>query len=230
MATDRVIERGRALAAEQFEAATADVAFVGGQFQVVGTDRILSLAKVVALAEAAAPDSGLSAEVTHQPTAVTFPNGCHLCELEIDPDTGGVQVLQYTAVEDIGRVLNSVLVEGQMHGGIAQGISQALSEAVIHDRESGQVLTGSFMDYGLIRADGMPRLVTECREVLTAVNPLGAKGVGEAGTVGALVATINAVCDALAPLGIRSLDMPATPARLWTAIQAARAASGDLGR
>jgi carbon-monoxide dehydrogenase large subunit len=222
MATDKVIERGRALAAEAFEAAEADVTFAEGAFRVVGTDRVLSLAEVAALAEKAAPGTGLAAELTHQPAMVTFPNGCHLCEVEIDPQTGAVEVLRYTAVEDIGRVLNEALVDGQLHGGIAQGISQALAEAVVHDAGSGQLLTGSFMDYGLIRAVAMPPLTLECRPVPTAVNPLGAKGVGEAGTVGALVATMNAVNDALATAGVDSLDMPATPARVWAALQDAR--------
>jgi len=222
LATDRAIEHGRALAAEALETAEADVIFEAGAFRVVGTDRVLSLAQVVALAEAAAPESGLAGEVMHQPPAVTFPNGCHLCEVEIDPETGSVAVLRYTAVEDIGRVLNPVLVEGQLHGGIAQGLSQALGEAVVFDPDSGQVLTGSFMDYGLIRADAMPPLAIDCREVLTAVNPLGAKGVGEAGTVGALVAAMNAVRDALSAVGVESFDMPATPARVWEAIRAVR--------
>ena len=222
LATDAVIERGRALAAETFEAAVADIVFDAGEFRVVGTDRVLGLAEVAARAEG----GQLADEVTHQPAAVTFPNGCHLCEVEIDPDTGAVEVLSYTAVEDVGTVLNETLVEGQLHGGIAQGISQALSEAVVFDPDSGQVLTGSFMDYGLIRADHMPSLTLESRAVPTAVNPLGAKGVGEAGTVGALIATMNAILDALAPAGVERLDMPATPARIWQALQEAKERGG----
>lgn len=221
LAVDRVIEEGCRIAADHFEAAPEDIRYEQGRFSVVGTDRIMDLEKVAALAEARSPNTGLSAEADFQPSQVTFPNGCHACELEIDPETGMVELIRYVSVEDIGCVLEPVLVEGQMHGGIAQGISQALGEAMVHDPESGQVLTGSFMDYEMLRADRMPRIISECHEVPTKVNSLGAKGVGEAGTVGALVTTINAVCDALAPLGIRHFDMPATPARVWEAIHQA---------
>ena len=157
------------------------------------------------------------------PTAVTFPNGTHICEVEIDPDTGVTEVVRYSAVEELGYVLNPMLVAGQTHGGVAQGVGQAMGEQIVHDPHSGQMLTASFMDYQMPRADDLPDILMTTREVPTKVNPLGAKGVGEAGTVGAMAAAMNAVNDALAPLGIRHFDMPATPNRVWSAIAAARA-------
>ena len=156
------------------------------------------------------------------PTAVTFPNGTHICEVEIDPDTGATEVVRYSAVEELGYVLNPMLVAGQTHGGVAQGVGQAMAEQIVHDPQSGQMLTASFMDYQMPRADDLPDIRMTTREVPTKVNPLGAKGVGEAGTVGAMAAAMNAVNDALAPLGIRHFDMPATPHRVWAAIAAAR--------
>jgi carbon-monoxide dehydrogenase large subunit len=165
---------------------------------------------------------GLAESAEFAPTAVTFPNGCHICELEIDPETGVVTLDRYSAVEDLGRVINPLLVRGQIHGGVVQGLGQALGEQIVYDRESGQLLTASFMDYTMPRADDVPEFRLATREVPTKVNPLGAKGVGEAGTVGALAATMNAVCDALAPLGITQFDMPATPHRVWAAIAAKR--------
>jgi carbon-monoxide dehydrogenase large subunit len=150
---------------------------------------------------------------------VTFPNGCHICEVEIDPETGAVEIVRYSVAEDIGRVYNPMLAHGQLHGGIVQGIGQALQEEILFDPDTAQLLTASFMDYAMPRADGVPAIAIESLCVPTAVNPLGAKGVGEAGTVGSLAAAINAVCDALTPLGIPHIDMPATPARVWAAIQ-----------
>ena len=158
-------------------------------------------------------------------TAVTFPNGTHICEVEIDPETGVTEIVRYSAVEELGRVLNPMMVAGQIHGGVVQGVGQAMGEQIVHDPESGQMLTASFMDYQMPRADDLPDFRLATREVPTKVNPLGAKGVGEAGTVGALAAAMNAVNDALAPLGIRHFDMPATPDRVWAAIAAARGAA-----
>jgi len=152
-----------------------------------------------------------------KPPHATFPNGCHICEVEIDPDTGVVDVVGYVSVEDVGRVLNPLLVEGQLHGGIAQGIGQALFEEIRFDAE-GQLITGSFMDYAMPRADDMPTIRSANPETPTKLNPLGVKGVGEAGTVGALGATMNAVCNALLPAGIRHLDMPASRLRVWQAL------------
>ena len=227
VATDRVIEKARLIAAEALEAAARDIELMSGRFRIVGTDRSIGLDEIAAISRdpsrlpsGMAP--GLSETAEFQPAAVTFPNGCHICEVEIDPETGTVELLAYNAVEDVGRVLNPMLVRGQLHGGVAQAVGQALGEQIVHDRATAQLLTGSFMDYAMPRATDLPEIRLETREVPTAVNPLGAKGVGEAGTVGGLAATLNAICDALAPLGIRHLDMPATPQRIWAAISAQR--------
>jgi carbon-monoxide dehydrogenase large subunit len=150
-----------------------------------------------------------------------------MVEVEIDPRTGVVRIVRYSIVEDIGNVLNVQLAHGQIHGGVAMGVGQALGEMIVYDAQGGQLITGSFMDYQMPRAEDMPPVRIETRAVPTAVNPLGAKGVGEAGTVGSLVATVNAICDALSPLGVRHIEMPATPARIWTAIQDAE--RRDLG-
>ena len=220
VAVDKVIDKARQVASELLEAAVTDVTFEAGRFNIVGTDRSVTLAEV---ARAAALDgSELTENGEFTPTAVTFPNGTHICEVEIDPDTGVTEVVRYSAVEELGRVLNPLLVAGQTHGGVAQGVGQAMSEQIVHDTQSGQMLTASFMDYQMPRAADLPDIRMATREVPTQVNPLGAKGVGEAGTVGALAAAMNAVNDALAPLGIRHFDMPATPGRVWAAINAAK--------
>jgi carbon-monoxide dehydrogenase large subunit len=220
LVVDKVIDKAKQVAAELLEAAVVDVAFDAGRFTIAGTDRSVRLAEV---AHAAAIDGNElveSGEFT--PTAVTFPNGTHICEVEIDPDTGDTDVVRYSAVEELGYVLNPMLVAGQTHGGVAQGVGQAMAEQIVHDPHSGQMITASFMDYAMPRADDLPDILMTTREVPTKVNPLGAKGVGEAGTVGAMAAAMNAVNDALAPLGIRHFDMPATPYRVWAAIAAAR--------
>jgi aerobic carbon-monoxide dehydrogenase large subunit len=170
--------------------------------------------------DVAARKLGLEELGEFQPTAVTYPNGTHICEVEIDRDTGVTEVVRYAAVGDLGRILNPLLVAGQIHGGVVQGLGQVLGEQIVHD-ENGQMLTASFMDYQMPRAWDVPDFRIATREVPTKVNPVGAKGVGEAGTVGALAAVANAVNDALAQLGIRHFDMPATPARIWEAMQAA---------
>jgi carbon-monoxide dehydrogenase large subunit len=233
-AIDETIKAGREIAADQLEVAVADVEFAAGRFTVVGTDRSISLAEVAKAAATSAgdappPQRGLTAKAVFQPPAVTFPNGCHICEVEVDPETGAVDLISYVAVEDIGTVLNPLLVHGQIHGGVAQGIGQALCERVVYDASSAQLLSGSFMDYAMPRADDIPKITIEMRAVPTKVNPLGVKGVGEAGTIGALSATINAVCDALAPLGVRHLEMPATPDRVWAAIRDARRRKAEGG-
>jgi carbon-monoxide dehydrogenase large subunit len=226
-AIDKVLEKGRRLAGELLEAAAADIAFADGSFTVAGTDHSATLAEVARFAEdpARLPEGmtpGLAEHAEFQPTEVTFPNGCHMCEVEIDPETGVTEIQRYTIVEDVGRVLNPTLVRGQIQGGVAQGVGQALGEVMEYDRENAQLLTASFLDYMMPRADNVPSVTIATREVPTKVNALGVKGVGEAGTVGSLAATMNAVCDALAPLGIRHLEMPASPARIWAAIAAAR--------
>jgi len=156
------------------------------------------------------------------PANATFPNGCHVCEVEVDPETGGFKIVKYTVVDDFGRVLNPLLLEGQVHGGVAQGIGQAALEHTVYDEESGQLLTASFMDYGMPRASDLPYFEIGWNEVLSPTNPLGAKGAGEAGSVGSPPAVINAIVDALSGDGVAHVDMPATPERVWRAIQRAK--------
>ena len=220
-ATNNVIGELTEIAAEMLDAPADTITLADGIFRSRDANRTLSLAEV---ASAAKPiEDGVAAEnmSTYQPNTVTYPNGTHICEVEVDPETGVVDVLRYTAIEDIGRVLHPMLAEGQVQGGVAQGIGQALGESIVYD-ETGQILTGSFMDYQMPRADNLPSYNLAFREVLTKVNEMGVKGVGEAGTVGAMSAAMNAVNDALAPLGIRHLDMPASPGRVWQAINAAK--------
>jgi carbon-monoxide dehydrogenase large subunit len=227
LAADKVIAKGKRIAAHLLEAAPADLVFEAGRFRVAGTDRSVTLDEVAraAFQPARLPpgvEPGLSETGTFAPTQDTWPNGCHVCEVEIDPDTGEVALVSYHVVDDVGTVVNPLTLGGQIHGGVAQGAGQALMEEVVYDRESGQLLTASFMEYAMPRADTLPDLVVRSNPVPTTLNPLGAKGAGEAGTVGALPAVMNAVLDALAPLGVRRLDLPATPERVWRAIQEAR--------
>ncbi len=228
MAADKVIAKGRKIAARLLEAADADIVFADGRFGVRGTDRGVALKEVAraAFQPAQLPpglEPGLYETGTFSPTQDTWPNGCHVCEVEIDPDTGAVALVAYVIVDDVGTVINPLTLKGQIHGGVAQGVGQALMEQVVYDAESGQLLTASFMDYAMPRADTLPDLHIESNPVPTKLNPLGAKGAGEAGTVGALPAVMNAVLDALAPLGVRQLDMPATSERVWHALRAAAA-------
>jgi len=223
-ATDKVIERGRRIAAHLLEAAPADVVLADGRFTVAGTDRGVPLAAVARAAYQtrqlpAGMEPGLSETAAFTPPAVTFPNGCQVCEVEIDEETGAVRVVRHSVVDDVGRMVNPMLVQGQIHGGVVQGLGQGLFELLAYDAETGQLLSGSFMDYAMPRADDVPSFEVGHHEVPTQVNPLGAKGVGEAGTVGALPALLNAVNDALAPLGVRHLDMPVTAERVWRAIR-----------
>ncbi|MFM9938153.1 MAG: xanthine dehydrogenase family protein molybdopterin-binding subunit [Hyphomicrobiaceae bacterium] len=220
-AIDKVIATGKALATELLEANVDDIDFRDGGFHLRGTNHSAGLADVAKLAEKKSP-AGLAESADFMPPAVTFPNGCHMCEVEVDPETGTVKIIRYSIVEDIGNVINETLARGQIQGGVAMGIGQALGELISYDAESGQLMTGSFMDYQMPRAEDVPMVNLQTRAVPTKVNPLGAKGVGEAGTVGSLVATINAICDALGPLGVKHIEMPATPARVWAAIQAAK--------
>ena len=227
-ASDKIVERGRRLAARVLEAAPEDIVFADGRFTVTGTDKGLAFADVARAAYQprhlpAGLEPGFSETAAFTPPAVTFPNGCQVCEVEIDEATGAVRIVRHTVVDDVGRMVNPMLVKGQIHGGVVQGLGQALFEDLTYDAETGQLLAGSFMDYAMPRADDVPLFEVDSHEVPTRVNPLGAKGVGEAGTVGALPALANAVNDALAPLGVRHLDMPFTPARVWQAIRDARA-------
>jgi carbon-monoxide dehydrogenase large subunit len=228
IAADRIIEKGKRIAAHMLEAAEADIAFADGVFEVAGTDRNVTIKQVAQTAyqRPNLPDDiepGLYESATFSPQIPNFPNGCHICEVEIDPDTGNTEVLRYSVVDDVGTVINALTLEGQIHGGIGQGIGQAFTEHMIFDPESGQLLTGSFMDYGMPRADDMCSFHMENNPVPTATNPVGAKGAGEAGNVGALAAIMNAVVDAMSPLGVTHVDMPATPEKLWRLVQKARA-------
>jgi carbon-monoxide dehydrogenase large subunit len=224
-ATEKIVERGRRIAAHLLEASADDVALRDGRFVVAGTDRGLAWSQVARAAYQPRQlppglEPGFSETAAFAPPAVTFPNGCHVCEVEIDAETGAVRVTRYGVVDDVGRVINPMLVKGQIHGGVVQGLGQGLAEVLAYD-DAGQVLSGSLMDYAIPRADELPLFEVDSYEVPTRVNPLGAKGVGEAGTVGALPALLNAVNDALAPLGVRHLDMPVTPERVWRAIRSA---------
>ena len=226
-ATEKVIERGRRIAAKLLEAAHEDVVLRDGRFTVTGTDRGVTFNNVARAAYQPRQlppgfEPGFSETAAFVPPAVTFPNGCHLCEVEIDEETGTVRVVRYAVVDDVGRMVNPMLVKGQIHGGIVQGLGQGLFEILAYDSGTGQLLSGSFMDYAMPRADDLPFFDVDSHEVPTKVNPLGAKGVGEAGTVGAMPALLNAVNDALAPLGVRHLDMPVTPERVWRAIREAK--------
>ncbi|MBT6909940.1 MAG: xanthine dehydrogenase family protein, partial [Rhodospirillaceae bacterium] len=226
-AADKIIAKGKKVAAHFLEADAQDIEFSNGLFTVAGTDRGMSLTEAAksAFMHAKLPpglEGGLFETSTFSPTAETYPNGAHACEVEIDPDTGQVDLLSYAVVDDVGTVINPVGLKGQIHGGIAQGVGQALMEEVVYDRDSGQLLSGSFMDYTMPRADTTCAIQVESNPVPTKLNPLGAKGAGEAGTVGALPAVMNAVLDALATVGVTELDMPATSERVWQAIQGAK--------
>jgi carbon-monoxide dehydrogenase large subunit len=221
-----VIEKGREAAAFLLEAAAVDIEFKNGQFGIVGTDRrvaVIELARQIRTLAAAGslpPEVPSTLDVAHvsdnPPSA--FPNGCHVAEVEVDPETGVVEVVAYAMVNDFGTIINPLLVEGQLHGGVLQGIGQALMERTVYD-EQGQLLTGSFMDYAMPRAIHAPPFRFASHPVPATTNPLGVKGCGEAGCAGALPAVMNALVDALTPLGIRHFDMPATPDKVWQAIR-----------
>jgi len=214
---EKIIELGRALAADALEAAPADLDYADGRFTVAGTDRAVGLFEL-----AAAHPGTLAAAERFQGRIPAYPTGCAVCELEIDPETGAVAIEGWAAVDDVGRAINPLIVEGQTHGGIAQGIGQALFEDLAYDDSSGQPRGASFLDYCLPRADDLPSYATEHAEnAPTAGNPLGVKGGGEGGTTPALGAAINALADALRPLGVAEIPMPATPLRVWRAIRAA---------
>lgn len=220
-----VVEKGKRAAAHVLETAPADIEFEWGRFVVAGTDRaigIMELAEKLRESHSLPSEVPSSLDVTHvfDQAPQAYPNGCHVCELEVDPDTGHVTFLNYVAVNDFGVIVNPLLVAGQAHGGIVQGIGQALHERVAYSAE-GQLLSASFMDYGLPRADDLPAFTLSSREVPCTTNPLGAKGCGEAGCAGSLPAVMNALVDALRPVGVQHLDMPATPEVIWRAIHRA---------
>ncbi len=224
MTAETIITKGKAAAGHILQAGGQPVEFSvtgdEGRFSVAGTDRsmtILELARALQTESVAGFEGGLDSEGAYQGAAPTFPNGCHVCEVEIDPDTGKTDVVSYHAYDDFGRVINPMLVTGQVHGGVAQGIGQALLENIVYDEESGQLLTASFSDYAMPRAADVPDIEVAFEGFPCTTNPLGAKGCGEAGTVGALPAIMSAVCDAI---GIEHLDMPATPEKVWRAVTA----------
>jgi carbon-monoxide dehydrogenase large subunit len=226
-AADKLIAKGRKIAAHLLEAAEADMSFEDGVFAIAGTDRSVSLDAVARAAfNPAQLPPGLEpgfAESGHfTPPAPTFPNGCHVCEVEIDPETGRIDILRYLVVDDFGTVINPLLLRGQVQGGIAQGVGQAMLERTVYDPESGQLLTGNLTDYAIPHADTLPALEFAYNVVPCRTNPLGVKGAGEAGAIGAPPALVNAVVDALAELGLDHLDMPLTPELLWHAVRDAR--------
>ncbi|HEX3115544.1 MAG TPA: xanthine dehydrogenase family protein molybdopterin-binding subunit [Bradyrhizobium sp.] len=220
-----VIEKGKRAAAHLMEAAESDIEFGNGRFTIAGTDRSIDIIELARrLREGKMPDgvpASLDVDHTTEPVPSTFPNGCHVAEVEIDPETGIVQIVRYTGVNDFGTIVNPLLVAGQMHGGVAQGIGQALMECVSYD-SSGQPITGSFMDYALPRAEDIPDMVVGDHPVPAKSNPLGTKGCGEAGCAGSLSTIVNAVIDALSEYGITHIDMPLTPEKVWRAIRDAK--------
>jgi carbon-monoxide dehydrogenase large subunit len=225
-AVDKVIDKAKRIAAHLLEAAEDDMEFGDGAFTVTGTDRTVAFSEVAQTAfmpNRLPPDIeiGLYETATWSPDVQNIPNSCHVCEIEIDPETGVIEIVDYNAVHDVGVEINPLLVEGQVHGGIAQAAGQALMENIVYDPDSGQLLSGSFMDYSMPRADDLPNYDVASHPVPTPTNPLGVKGAGECGTVGGLSAVMNAINDALAPLGIRNLAMPATPESVWRALRQA---------
>jgi len=233
MAADKVIAKGKRLAAHLLEAAEADIEFAvsdsGGNFAVAGTDRHIAITEIAKAAFQIGRlppglEGGLFETGTFSPADNTYPNGSHVCEVEIDADTGEFEILNYVVVDDVGTVVNPIGLKGQIHGGVMQGLGQAVMEQVVYDRDSGQLLSGSFMDYAMPRAADIGAIKVESNPCPTKLNPIGAKGAGEAGTVGALPAIVNAVLDALAPLGVTHIEMPTTSQRIWQAMHAARQA------
>jgi aerobic carbon-monoxide dehydrogenase large subunit len=230
-AIDVLIEKGRPVAARLLEAAEGDIDYRAGAFEVIGTDRRVSLFAVAAKAAELANNGQAKESLDTEAVAEipqTFPNGCHIAEVEIDPQTGTVNVVAYTAVDDCGTALDPMLIEGQLHGGVAQGLGQAFLEEAIYDRDSGQLLTGSFTDYAIPRADDVPNISGTLHPVPATTNALGVKGVGEAGTTGALAAIMNAIADALPGDAGATLDMPATPYKIWRACHQPQSA-GPIG-
>ena len=226
-ASKLVIEKGKQAAAHVLEASAGDMEFANGHFTIAGTDRSIAIMDLAAtLRNAPMPDgapSSLDVDHTIQGVPSTFPNGCHVAEVEVDPDTGVVRIVNYTGINDFGTVINPMIVAGQVHGGVAQGIGQALMECVAYD-DNGQPVTGSFMDYALPRAGDIPPMTLGDLPAPATSNPLGTKGCGEAGCAGSLATIVNAALNALADEGVTSIDMPLTPEKVWRAIQDGRKA------
>ncbi len=228
-ASAKVIEQGKQIASHALEASASDIEFKDGRFTVAGTDRSVGIMELAQKVRSGAiklpPDAPQSLDVKHvsDGAPAAYPNGCHVCEVEIDPETGNTEIVKYTAVNDFGTIINPMLVDGQTHGGVVQGIGQTLLEHTVYD-EQGQLLSGSYMDYALPRAIHAPDFVVRSHPVPAKTNPLGVKGCGEAGCAGSLTSIMNAVVDALSVYGIKHIDMPATPQRVWQAIQDAKRA------
>ena len=227
--SDRVIEKGTLIASEMLETAAADVEYADGAFRVTGTDRTVTLFDVAKYARTSTsiPEElrgPLTGTDTHTIESWSYPNGCHICEVEIEEDTGVVHVVRYTAVDDVGTVINPMLVAGQVHGGVAQGIGQAILENTVYDPETGQMITSSFMDYTMPRADDLPMIELDTNEVPCTTNILGVKGAGEAGALVAPPALIAAITNALREYDISHIDMPATSERIWQIMQQRKAA------
>jgi aerobic carbon-monoxide dehydrogenase large subunit len=224
----RIVEKAKKIAAQMMEIAAQDIAFDGGSFSVPGTNiEPLPFAKVARMAYLGhvLPDGvepGLDETLFYDPTGMGAPSGVHMAYVEVDPDTGMVEILDYVAVDDAGVIINPLLATGQIHGGVVQGIGQALYEEVRYDGETGQLLTGSLLDYAVPHADALPKIRSQFQETPSPTNPLGVKGIGESGAIGAPPTIVHAVLDALAPFGIAHLDMPLTPRKIWAAIQTAR--------
>jgi carbon-monoxide dehydrogenase large subunit len=221
---EAMLAKGKTIAATVLEAAESDIEYRAGRFSVVGTDRVISLFDLAARAKEMKQRGEIAEDLdtkTNAETPLTFPNGCHIAEVEIDPTTGALALVGYAAVDDCGRPLNTMIVEGQTHGSIAQGLGQAMMENAVFDNSGGQLVTGSFMDYAMPRADDMPLFKDAIHAVPATTNPLGVKGAGEAGTTAAIAAVMNAVADAIPGGAGAHLDMPATPEKLWQACQKA---------
>ncbi len=232
--SDGIIEKGLRIAEHLLETAAADIEFKHGRFAVKGTNHAVGIFEV---ARAAAERNDLPADLQGPLYAAcdetvldaSYPYGAHVCEVEVDADTGKVALINYVAVDDVGRAVNPLIIHGQVHGGIAQGVGQALLEHAYYDPESGQMLTGSLMDYAMPRASDLVNYITEISEVPSSTHPLGIRPAGEGGTVPALAVVVNAIVDALADLGVRHVEMPATPERVWRAIEAARSRQDNSG-
>jgi len=221
-ASKEAVEKGKELAADSLEASASDIGYEDGRFTVAGTDVGIDLFELAAKQ----PEKRIAIKTTQKVDGPSWPNSCHVCELEIDPETGVTRIVRYTTMDDVGRVINPLIVAGQVHGGIAQAVGQALLEQACYEPDSGQLVNGSLLDYCLPRADDLPDFETHTDESTPCkINPLGAKGVGELGTVGGTPTVLNAVLDALRPLGVQTIEMPATPERVWQAIKSAKQAA-----
>lgn len=227
-ALQKVIEKGKKIAAHQLEASAADIEFKDGQFTVAGTDKSKAFGEIAFAAYVPHNypldelEPGLDETAFYDPKNFTFPSGTYVCEVEIDPETCTTQIIRFVCVDDFGNIVNPMIVEGQVHGGLAQGIGQALLEGCVYDSDSGQLMTGSYIDYTMPRADDFPNFEVATTCTPCTHNALGVKGCGEAGAIGSPPAVINAILNALEPIGVTDIQMPATPITVWEAIQQAK--------